>query len=424
MRFHDLDDWLAWQETLHPKAIDPGLDRSRRVARRLGQSNLPFVVIAVAGTNGKGSCVALLESVLRAAGYRVGAYTSPHLCSYNERVRLDNRTVEDALLVAAFDDIDRMRGDISLTYFEFGTLAAVEIFRRAEVDVALLEVGMGGRLDAVNVYDPQVALVTTVDIDHVHWLGGDRETIAREKAGIFRPHRPAVFGEKDPPLSLLECAKSLDVRLFHLGRDFGYDATAERWSWWSERRRYDGLPTPRLAGRFQLQNSAAALMVLELVQPELVVDDTALREGVRRAWLPGRFHRLPGAVTRIFDVAHNRQATRALAEMLQSDSCWGVTRAVVGALADKDLEGLLAPMVNVVDRWYLGALPGPRGASAEVLAGALTRLQLAQPPGLYGDVVSAYEAALSASSPGDRVVGFGSFFTVGDLLRLETTPCN
>lgn len=417
MRFPSLADWLAWQETLHPSEIDLGLERVAMVLRRLHPAQPPFAVVTVGGTNGKGSTVAMLEAILRAGGYRVGAYTSPHLLRYNERVRLDGRAVNDTVLCEAFERIDQARGDISLTYFEFGTLAALDIFWRSLVDVAILEVGMGGRLDAVNVLDADVALVTTVDIDHAQWLGGTREAIGFEKAGIYRSGRPAIYGSPDAPQSLLNHAASLGTRLYRYGQDFGAEAVAEGWRWWGGGHERRALPLPALRGRSQLQNAAGVLMALEAVSERLPLDQAQIRAGLLAVQLPGRFQVQPGEVTRILDVAHNPQAAGELAANLAAMPCAGRTLAVVGMLADKDMAGALGRLRESVDHWYAGALAVPRGAATAQLVQALGAAGVAEACiTACADVPAALAQAQGEAKAGDRIVVFGSFYTVAEAL--------
>jgi dihydrofolate synthase/folylpolyglutamate synthase len=361
----------------------------------------------------------MLESILRAAGYREGTYLSPHLLHYNERVRLDGAPVADATLMAAFQRIDEAR-KTTLTYFEFGTLAAAVTFQQAGVEVAVLEVGMGGRLDAVNIFDADVALVTTVDIDHVQWLGLEREAIGWEKAGIFRPGRPAVCGDPNPPLSLQAHARALATPLACLHQDYAYEITQDTWRWYTPSLSLQDLPRPGLAGVFQYQNAAAVLMVLQLLPQRLQVPPPALQRGLREATLAGRFQVLPGPVERILDVAHNVQAATALADLLSSRPCPGRTLAVLGMLADKDIEGVVQAMRKVVDSWYLGSLQEARGASAEQLAAALERIASGTAAGVFPNIRSAYGAACSRALAGDRVVVFGSFHTVGEVLGAVT----
>lgn len=420
MRHDTLADWLAWLERLHPRAIDLGLERVAAVGERLGVTRLPCPVITVAGTNGKGSTVAMLESMLSAAGHRVACYTSPHLLRYNERMRIDGREADDAALCAAFARVDAARGDISLSYFEFGTLAALDLFARAAPDVAVLEVGLGGRLDAVNIIDPDVALVTMIGLDHLEWLGPDRDAIGAEKAGIFRRDRPAVCADPAPPQGLLRAARERGARLYCLGHDFDVELPGEGsgWRWRGPGRHIDALPPPGLAGEHQYRNAAGALMAIELLPASLVVDDDERRAGLARTRLAGRYQRLPGAVVRVFDVAHNVDGACALAANLAALPVDGETRAVFAALGDKDIDGMVSSMSDVVDEWHVAALPVGRAAPAERLRTAVAA-HASRSPALYPDIASAYRAALARSRPGDRVVVFGSFYTVGAALELE-----
>ncbi|MEO5702580.1 MAG: bifunctional tetrahydrofolate synthase/dihydrofolate synthase, partial [Gammaproteobacteria bacterium] len=367
-----LAEWLSWQETQHAKPIDLGLERTRPVLQRMGLEHPPHAVITVAGTNGKGSSVAFLDSILRSAGYRVGAYTSPHLLRYNERVRILGEEASDAELCHSFERIDQARGDISLTYFEFGTLAAFDIFQRAEVDVAILEVGMGGRLDTVNLLDSDIAVVTAIGIDHIEWLGSDRNSIGAEKAGIFRHQRPAICGDRDPPPSLIARAELVDTPLYCLGRDFDYQTQQDGWSWWGRTphrlQRYEDLPYPKLRGAFQLQNAATVLMALDQIAGRLPVSHDNISCGLTSVNLQGRFQVVPGAVTRIFDVAHNPHGAEVLAGALRTHPCSGRTLGVFAMLADKDIAGVLRVMQGSVDVWYLAGLSVTRGAAGEFLA--------------------------------------------------------
>lgn len=415
MRFHTLQAWLDWQESLHPSAIDLGLERPGKVLQRLGLDSPRHTVITVAGTNGKGSSVAMLESILRAAGYRVGCYTSPHLLRYNERIRINGDEVDDARLCEAFERIDHARGDISLTYFEFGTLAAFDIFAHAALDVAVLEVGMGGRLDAVNLLNADVSLVTAIDVDHASWLGEDREAIGYEKAGILRRGSPAVCSDPYPPQSLLRYAAELNIELDRLGDSYRYEAMNGEWQWQGAATRRDALPLPALRGRFQLQNAAGVLMVLERLSDKLPVAIQHLRQGLLTVTLPGRFQVFPGEVTAILDVAHNPQSAAALAANLKTLKVTGKTHAVVAMLADKDLGSVIRQMADVVDRWYPAGLDVFRGAGGTTLTAAMAGQGIAtnEP---YPNVADALAAAQQAACPGDRIVVFGSFYTVAEAL--------
>lgn len=413
MRFQTLADWLAWQETLHPKAIDLGLDRVRAVAERMGLQTPSHLVISVAGTNGKGSSVAMLEAILSCASLRVGAYTSPHLWRYNERIRVDRKAVEDADIVAAFGRIDAARGEISLSYFEFGTLAALDIFQRAELDVAVLEVGLGGRLDAVNLIDADSALVTGIGIDHVEWLGPDRESIGREKGGIFRAGRPAVCSDPHPPDSLREAARELGAVWYGLDEQFGYSAGVDHWTWWGPDARLESLPLPALPGPFQIQNAAGVLMALRALGMRLPLTVQAIRDGLSQARIAGRFTVMPGTVEEIYDVAHNPHGAMALAAALAARPCAGRTFAVCAMLADKDASGVASALAAQVQAWYLAGLDGLRGQSAQALA---ARMPLPVDPRLHADPAGALAAARADARPGDRIVIFGSFHTIAELL--------
>ena len=419
MRFQTLDEWLAWQETAHSSAIDLGLERVGAVARRMGLNTPSHPVITVAGTNGKGSCVAYLQAIYAAAGYHVGAYTSPHLVRYNERVRLGGEPVSDQALCEAFARIDEARGDTSLSYFEFGTLAALDIFRQRGVDLALLEVGLGGRLDAVNILDADLALITSIGIDHVEWLGGDRESIGREKAGIMRAHRPVVCGDRNPPASLLAHAASVGANTFRIGEEFDCEREDEDegWNWSFDDVLLEELPTPALAGEVQYDNAASVLMGVELLQERLPVGRRQIEDGLMTARLAGRMQRIAGPAETILDVAHNPDSARSLAEALAADPVSGQTWAVFAILADKDLEAIVEPFLDGVDGWYVGGLDVAR---ARPTAATADELQALVPAGVHvdrhGTVFEAYEAARRQAAPGDRIVVFGSFYTVAAIL--------
>lgn len=412
MRFTRLADWLRWQETLNPKGIELGLERVAAVAERLGVTRLPGQVITVAGTNGKGSCVAYLEAILRAEGRSTGAYFSPHLVRYNERIRIDGAEADDAALVDAFAAVDAARGETPLTYFEFGTLAAFWLFVRAGVDVAVLEVGLGGRLDAVNVLDPDVSVVTSIGIDHIDWLGPDRETIGFEKAGIIRAGRPAVCGDPEPPRSLLEHAAALGAPLACVGRDYDARVQGDQWYWESHGRSVGPLRAPALVGEFQWRNAATALAALAAVE-RLPALETVNR-GLASVRLPGRLQVLDGPVPVILDVAHNPAAARVLGDYLAGNRPGGRTRLVLGMLADKDVTGVVDCLVPAVDDWYAAGLEGPRGLSAEALGKRLEGRVAVR--SRHPTVDAALAAAHADSAPGDRIVVCGSFLTVGAVL--------
>ncbi len=414
-----LNEWLAWQERLHPADMVLGLERVRQVFDALAPGPAPFKVVTVAGTNGKGSSVAMLESVMNAAGYRTGAYYSPHLVRYNERIRLGGQEAGDEALCRAFARVEAARGETPLTYFEFGTLAALQLFYEAVPDIVLLEVGLGGRLDAVNVLDSDVALLTAIDIDHSQWLGGDRERIGREKAGILRPGRPAVCSDPQPPRSVIDHAAGIQAPLACLGRDFGFEPGAEQWTWWGPQRRYAALPMPALGGAVQLQNAAGVLAVLEILAEDLPVSPAGLRQGLRAVRLPGRLQVLAGPPPCILDVAHNPHAARVLARALERMPCRGRTHAVFAMLEDKDITGVIQAMAGSVNEWHVADLHVARGATAAILAACLDR---AGHPGAvhrHADPQSAYRRACALCGPHDRIVVFGSFHTVGAVLSLE-----
>ncbi len=408
--------WLAYLETLHPKAIAMGLDRVLAVSARL-HASLSCPIVTVTGTNGKGSTCALVEAMLRGAGYRTGLYTSPHLQAYNERVRLAGLPVADEALIAAFNAVEDARATVPLTYFEYGTLAALWLFARAAPDIAVLEVGLGGRLDAVNVVDADVAVVTSIDLDHVDYLGPTREDIAREKAGIFRAGRPVVCGEPNPPEALLAHARVLGAPVSLIGRDYGYAAAASHWEYWGPSGRRYGLPHPALRGVVQLANAASAITALDSLRERVHVGAGAIRDGLVAVELPGRFQVLPGRPIIVLDVAHNPQAARVFADCLGAMGFHPQTTAVFGMLADKDIAGVIDAVRSRIDRWHVATLPGPRGASAATLQALLLRSGVA-PESIraFDDVGTALRAARDEAGETDRITAFGSFLTVGAAL--------
>jgi len=417
MRFQRLSDWLAWQETLHPTEIDLGLERLRPVVRRMGPERIAPVIITVGGTNGKGSVVRLMEAICRAAGLRTGCYTSPHLLRYNERIRIDGREIDDDSLCRLFAEVDDARDDESLTYFEFGTLAAFAGIRRAAVDVALLEVGLGGRLDAVNAIDPDVAVITSVGIDHVDWLGPDRESIAREKAGIFRPGRPAVCGDPDLPAALASAAARLGAGLLHVGRDFRWCRTGERWHFAGASLEMADLPMPAAPGEVQLGNAATALQALASAGLDHALSRAAVETGLRQATLPGRLQRVPGEVEWVLDVGHNPQSARALAAVLAADPVDGRRLTVLGMLRDKDVEQVAAALAAGTDAWYVAGLPGHRGQGAAETARRLGAVLPDARTRTFPSVTDACRRARADARPGDRILVAGSFLTVAEALR-------
>jgi len=420
--FNTLSDWLAHCERLHPKNIDMGLERVRAVAERM---DLRFAcpVITVAGTNGKGSTCAMLESILGEAGYRTGVYTSPHLVHFEERLRLQRQSVDATELVASFDRVERARAEngaeISLTYFEFTTLAILDCMTRAQLDVAILEVGLGGRLDAVNVIDTDCAVITSIDLDHMEFLGDNREAIGREKAGIMRTGKPVVVSDPVPPQSVLDRATEIGADLWRLGVDFNFSGDKQQWGWAGRGRRYAGLAYPALRGANQLVNASGVLAALTALREQLPVTAQAVRNGLAFVELPGRFQIIPGQPTLVLDVAHNPHSVAALTANLDAMGYYPTTHAVFGAMADKDLAPMLARILPLVDRWYFTDLPTPRAASAA----ALQTFWQAQNPkpnvtaAAFADPMQALQAAIAAADPADRIVVFGSFYTVGGVLQ-------
>jgi dihydrofolate synthase/folylpolyglutamate synthase len=419
-----LDDWLAHCERLHPKTIALGLERVRAVAGRMGL-RLGCPVFTVAGTNGKGSTVAMLEAILGRAGFRVGAYTSPHLVRFEERCRIRGEAVGAADLLPGFEAVERARGQTLLTYFEFTTLAILDTLARAGLDAAVLEVGLGGRLDAVNAVDADCAIITSIDIDHAELLGETREQIGLEKAGILRTGRPAIVSDPAPPQSVLDRAREIGADLWLPGRDFHVQADRQQWAWSGRNRRYAGLAWPALRGANQRVNAAGVLAALDALHPRLPVTAQAVREGLALAQLPGRFQIVPGQPALVLDVAHNPHAAAALALNLDAMGFYPATHAVFGAMADKDLTAILQRMDPLVGHWYFTDLPTSRAACGAALL-ALWR-ELTGRQGATGQAFAspaqALAAARASAGPTDRIVVFGSFYTVGGVIEeLASNP--
>ncbi|MEO8134091.1 MAG: bifunctional tetrahydrofolate synthase/dihydrofolate synthase [Betaproteobacteria bacterium] len=415
-----LGQWLAYLETLHPKSIAMGLERVAVVGRRLA---LEFAcpVITVTGTNGKGSVCAIMEAILRAGGYRAGLYTSPHLLRYNERVRIAGIEVDDRALCEAFAVVDAARDGIALTYFEFGTLAALWLFQRAGLDALILEVGLGGRLDAVNIIDADVAVVSSIAIDHVDYLGASRESIGFEKAGIMRAGRPAVCADPQPPESLVGHAAAIEAQLLRIGTDFGYVAGGQQWQYWVRRGkeivRRHGLPLPALRGAVQVRNAAAALTALEAVATRLPVPMNAVREALVGVCWPARFQVLPGRPAVVLDVAHNPQAAGVLAANLGEMGFFPNTTAVFSMLGDKDITGVARALQARIDRWLIAPSAGARGTGAVQIRAALLAAGIPDAAIVdCADVRSALAGALEQAAEADRIVVFGSFVTVASAL--------
>jgi dihydrofolate synthase/folylpolyglutamate synthase len=415
-----LSDWLAYLERLHPKTIELGLERVAEVRRRMGLA-VAFPVITVGGTNGKGSTCAMLEAMLHAGGYRVGCYTSPHIADYNERVRIGKQMASDAELCAAFGKVEQARTrhpEISLTYFEFGTLAAMQCFIEHQVEAAILEVGLGGRLDAVNVFDADCAVVVSVDLDHTDYLGDTREKIAYEKAGIFRQGRVAVFGDPDMPPAIAAQAEKAGAQLWRLGAQFGYAAHGQQWDYRGPAGGRNALSYPALRGAYQLNNASSALAALDALRERLPVSMEAVRRGLAEVALPGRFQVLPGRPMQIMDVAHNPHAARALAQNLAALPP-ARTYAVFAMLRDKDMAGVARALDSQVDVWLVAGIDAPRGANATELAQVL-RVQPVRGEILtFATVSDALRHACNEAAENDRIVTFGSFYTVAAAMRVR-----
>ncbi|BBE50340.1 Dihydrofolate synthase/folylpolyglutamate synthase [Ferriphaselus amnicola] len=417
-----LSDWLSYLESLHPKTIALGLERVAQVKQRLNL-NPEFPVIVVGGTNGKGSVCAMLEAVLHAAGYKVGCYTSPHLLDFNERVRIAKQQASDAELCASFEAIEHSRGDIPLTYFEFGTLAAMQCFIEHKVDVSILEVGLGGRLDAVNVFDADVAVVTSVDIDHIDYLGDTREQIAFEKAGIFRQGRVAICADSDVPLALRAHAEKIGAELWCVASEFGFEvlshvhgAGAQQWNYHSQVGLRNALPIPALRGAFQLHNASAVLAALDALKERLPVSMDAVRRGLVEVQLAGRFQFVPGTPTLILDVAHNPHAARSLAQNLASLPP-AKTYAVFAMLKDKDMAGVVEALKDQIDVWLVAGIAAPRGATAKELAQVLREASVQGEIVTFENTAAALLHACKVVAETDRIAAFGSFYTVAEVMQ-------
>ena len=425
---NSLDSWLEHCERLHPHNIEMGLDRVRTVVERMAL-HFDCPVITVAGTNGKGSTCAMLEACLLQAGYRTGVYTSPHLVHFQERCRIHGETVQPNDLLPHFERVEQARlsagpdGVVSLTYFEFTTLAILSLMAASNLEVAILEVGLGGRLDAVNVIDTDCAVITSIDLDHMDWLGTDRESIGREKAGIMRTGRPVIVSDPMPPQSVLDHAVEVGADLWTFGKDFNFTGDKQQWGWAGRGRRYSGLAYPALRGANQLVNASGVLSALEALRSRIPVTAQAIRNGLAMVELPGRFQIVPGQPALVLDVAHNPHAVAALTENLDAMGFYPTTHAVFGAMADKDVAPMLSRVGALVDRWYFCDLPTPRAARAQELhaqwKAGNTRSDVQA--GTYTDPQSALQAAVAAADPADRIVVFGSFFTVGGVLK-DGTP--
>ena len=413
-----LQEWLDFCEQLHPVTIDMGLDRVRQVSARL-DLRFDCPVFTVAGTNGKGSTCAMLEAILLQAGYRTGVYTSPHLVHFQERCRLSGSSATPEALAEAFAAVEAVRAEVSLTYFEFSTLAILWLMSRSSLDAVILEVGLGGRLDAVNIVDADCAVITSIDLDHMAILGHDRDAIGREKAGIMRTGRPVVVSDPVPPQSVLDQAEALGADLWRFGRDFNFSGDKQQWSWAGRGRRYSGMAYPALRGANQLVNASGVLAALETLRARIPVTAQAVRNGLAMVELPGRFQIVPGEPVLVLDVAHNPHSVAALAENLDAMGFYPTTHAVFGAMADKDLAPMLERVIPLIDRWYFTDLPLPRASTAVALEQAWQSQNRRKDvsSSVHADPLAALRAAISAADPADRIVVFGSFYTVGGVLK-------
>ncbi len=410
-----LAQWLEYIEALHPKSIAMGLDRVRDVVNKL-DLNPNFPIITIAGTNGKGSTCAMIEAMYLNAGYRVGAYTSPHLISYNERVRVNQQVISDAHLCVAFSAVEAARGDIQLTYFEMGTLAAVWHFIQSGLDVAILEVGMGGRLDAVNVFEPCCAIVTSVDLDHIEFLGNTREKIGIEKAGIFRAGKLAICGDENPPKSLMKYVEAIDANFYLINRDFNIKKMQDGWQCCLENQVFS-IPKLSLQGDFQLTNASCAICAVHHLNDLLPVDMDFIADVLSKVKLTGRYQTINEAPLVIADVAHNPQAAKSLAGNLLNNPCEGRTLAVFAMLADKDVAGVVEQVIPYISDWYLASMSNVRGATASALHQQLQNHSGQQLVTLFDDVASALSAACIDAHINDRIIVFGSFYTVADAIE-------
>ncbi|MFO1216970.1 MAG: bifunctional tetrahydrofolate synthase/dihydrofolate synthase [Burkholderiaceae bacterium] len=413
-----LDEWLAHCERLHAKPMDFTLERVKAVRERLG-IRFDCPLITVAGTNGKGSTCAMIESIALRAGYRVGLHIKPHLVRFEERCRIDGELADAATLVPHFEAVEAARGDITLTYFEFTLLAIVRAFQQAALDLIILEVGLGGRLDAVNAFDTDCAVITSVSIDHVEWLGNDRESIGREKAGIMRAGKPAIVSDPEPPASVIEAARAVGADLWLLGRDFNVQGDRRQWAWAGRGRRYHALAYPALRGANQLLNAAGALAALDALRDRLPVSAQAVREGFAQVELQGRFQIVPGQPVIVLDVAHNAQSVAALVANLDQMGFYPRTHAVFGVMADKDIASVLRQTLPLVDAWYLTALPIARAAKPDALLAQLREAARSRTvdASCHDTPGEALRSAVSRADPADRIVVFGSFYTVGGVLK-------
>ena len=413
-----LKDWLGYIESIHPSTIDLTLERIKVVVERLNL-DISFSIITVGGTNGKGSTCAILESIYKEAGYKVGCYTSPHFLHFNERIKIQANPVSDDLICEAFTKIESVRKEISLTYFEYGTIAAMIIFADADLDIAILEVGLGGRLDAVNVFDSDCAIVTSIDLDHMDYLGHTREAIGFEKAGIYRANKIAICGDFDPPQSLIKYCESIHAELKMIGKDFAYEAHHDSFDFSIESSFVMNIILPKLQGDFQLANASSALMAVKIMEDQLPLTETSIQQGIASALLPGRFQEVKINPSLILDVAHNPHAAKSLRDNLRAHSVSGKTIAVFSILRDKDILGVVAAVSLDIDAWYIAEIENERAANIDTICKAIQKVNPSAHIVTFKNIQEAYQFASNEVERNDRIIAFGSFYTVADIMKLN-----
>jgi len=413
----NLTDWLGYIESIHPSTIDLTLERIKIVIERLNL-DISFPILTVGGTNGKGSTCSILESIYREAGYKVACYTSPHFLNFNERIKIQTLAVSDEVICEAFSRIESAREDVTLTYFEYGTIAAMIIFSEAHVDVAILEVGLGGRLDAVNVFDADCAIVTTVDLDHMDYLGYTREAIGFEKAGIYRTEKTSICGDFDPPQSLIKHAELIHADLKIIGKDFGYEAHHDSFDFLIDSTFVMNLPLPKLQGDFQLANATNALMAVKAMEDKLPLTEISIQKGITLTLLPGRFQEVKKMPSLILDVAHNPQAARSLSHNLKTHVVPGKTIAVFSILKDKDIFGVINELNLDIDDWFIAEIQNERAASIENISNTIQKINPSAHIEAFKNIQEAYQFASKEVTRNDRIIVFGSFFTVADIMKI------
>ena len=413
----NLTDWLGYIESIHPSTIDLTLERIKIVIERLNL-DISFPILTVGGTNGKGSTCSILESIYREAGYKVACYTSPHFLNFNERIKIQTLAVSDEVICEAFSRIELAREDVTLTYFEYGTIAAMIIFSEAHVDVAILEVGLGGRLDAVNVFDADCAIVTTVDLDHMDYLGHTREAIGFEKAGIYRTEKTSICGDFDPPQSLIKHAELIHADLKIIGKDFGYEAHHDSFDFLIDSTFVMNLPLPKLQGDFQLANATNALMAVKAMEDKLPLTEISIQKGITLTLLPGRFQEVKKMPSLILDVAHNPQAARSLSHNLKTHVVPGKTIAVFSILKDKDIFGVINELNLDIDDWFIAEIQNERAASIENISNTIQKINPSAHIETFKNIQEAYQFASKEVTRNDRIIVFGSFFTVADIMKI------